>query len=393
MRSPINPSLLVIAALAIAVLAAAFWMWSDTGPERSEAANEQAKTEMHLEIDGTLGAGAVHCDSRTQSTCKLTKGSTFAVQIIPSAIPIGGYDIWVTFLEYGTLLYKPTDEPVDEVKFPDADPDFRKRSPARPSGKEGAVAHSAFTGFIIPLPNSFQKTTFVNLTFNCAENGQTPGQAHSSLMRLVSRNESPSGTVFDDDGVTSVPNVSGLTVECNPPPTATPTPTNTPTPTVTDTPTPTNTTTPVTCLTEPPATPFKQQAPCDTDQDGCSDQSENGALQFLGGQRNYLYHWDFFDVWTHPGDDPSGWERNRVINIFDIIATGARFGPGPVLSKADALAQALVPPTDGGGYHPAYDRGPVFGANNWDREPPDGSINVVDDMLGIAKQFGHNCDH
>ena len=62
-----------------------------------------------------------------------------------------------------------------------------------------------------------------------------------------------------------------------------------------------------------------------------------------------------------------------------------------MLSKGDALAQALVAPTDATGYHPAFDRGPIIGANDWDRAPPDGSINIVDDILGVAAQFGHNC--
>ena len=97
---------LLVATFAIAVLAAAFWMWSDAGPQRSEAANEQAKTEMHLEIEGSF-AGPVYCDSRTQTTCKLAKGSSFSVHIIPSAIPIGGYGGWQSRIEYGSLLYKP----------------------------------------------------------------------------------------------------------------------------------------------------------------------------------------------------------------------------------------------------------------------------------------------
>ena len=141
----------------------------------------------------------------------------------------------------------------------------------------------------------------------------------------------------------------------------------------------------------PTPTPAKQPDPGDTDQDGCSDQAENGPDEGFGGLRNYVYFWDFYDVWTHPAGDPNGWERNRVINIFDVIAVAMRFGVGPLLSKSDALAQALVPPTDVRSYHPAYDRGPIVGPNNWDRAPPDGAINMVNDILGVAVQFGHNC--
>ena len=357
---------LVIATSAFAVLAAAFWMSSGSGPEHSEAANEQAKTEIHLEIDGSLGTGPVHCDSRTQTTCKLVKGSTFALQVIPNAIPVGGYTLMQSLIEYGSLLYKPTEDPYGEFTWPEAV--FTVRAPTAPTGKEGSVGHAGVTALVPPLPASFQKTTLVTLTFNCSENDQTPGQSHSNLIRLVDFNESPSGAYFllADGITTTVPNVGSLTIECTVAPTATPTPMITPTPT-------------------------KQPAPGDTDLDGCADEAENGAIPQFGGRRNYQYFWDFFDVWTHPAGDPIGWERNAVINIFDILAVAIRFGPGPSLSKQAALAAALTEPVDDTSYHAAYDRGPIIGALNWERGPPDGSINIVDDILGVAAQFGHNC--
>ena len=61
------------------------------------------------------------------------------------------------------------------------------------------------------------------------------------------------------------------------------------------------------------------------------------------------------------------------------------------LSKSDALAQALVPPTDATSYHAAFDRGPIVGPNVWDKGPPDGTINIVHDLLGVALHFGHSC--
>ena len=358
---------LAIATLSIAVLAAVFWMWSGTGPERSEAANEQAKSEMHLEIDGSLGTGQVHCDSRTQTTCKLAKGSTFALQVIPNAIPVGGYTAAYSLIEYGSLLYKPTEDPTAEFSWPAAV--LTVRAPAAPTGKEGAVGHGAVTALIPPLPVSFQKTTLVTLTFNCSENDQTPGQSHSNLMRLIDSNESPSGASFmlADGTTTTVPNAGSLTIECSVAPTATITPT-------------------------PTITPTKQPDPGDTDLDGCTDQAENGPNAGSGGLRNYTYFWDFYDVWTRPAGDPNGWERNRVVNIIDILGVAARFGVGPApVSKAQALADALAIPAAPGGYHAAYDRGPVIGANSWDRAPADGTINVVNDVLGVALQFGHNC--
>ena len=129
----------------------------------------------------------------------------------------------------------------------------------------------------------------------------------------------------------------------------------------------------------------------DTDRDGCTDEAENLNNESMGGNRNPNDYWDFFDVWTHPPAEPLLWERNRVLNMFDILAVAMRFSPGPALTKQEALAEALSEPSDDTSYHAGYDRGPIIGANNWDRGPPDGSINIVDDVLGVAGQFGHSC--
>ena len=129
----------------------------------------------------------------------------------------------------------------------------------------------------------------------------------------------------------------------------------------------------------------------DDDNDGCSDVQELGNDENLGGRRNPHSFWDFYDVWTHPPGQPTAWERNGVLNLFDIFAVAVRFGPGPTLSKQDAFTEALTQPSDDTSYHAGYDRGPKAGLNDWDQGPPDGSINIVDDILGVAKQFGHNC--
>ena len=141
----------------------------------------------------------------------------------------------------------------------------------------------------------------------------------------------------------------------------------------------------------PTPAPTKQPDPGDTDQDGCSDVAENGLNARFGGRRDYLSFWDFYDVWTHPAGEPQVWARDRVITLFDILGVARRFGPGPFLSEAEAIAGALTPPTSASGYHPAYDRGGLLGLNPWDRAPPDGAIDIPDDILGVAAQFGHTC--
>jgi hypothetical protein len=132
----------------------------------------------------------------------------------------------------------------------------------------------------------------------------------------------------------------------------------------------------------------------DTDRDGCADGEEaapKSAAQ-QGGGRSPLSFWDFYDVWEEMS--PNVWQRNKTVNVLgDIIGVAGRFGalhsmPYP---KAQALADALTPPTSVTGYHASFDRGTQNGPNPWNANPPNGAINVFDDILGVASQFGHNC--
>ena len=168
-----------------------------------------------------------------------------------------------------------------------------------------------------------------------------------------------------------------------------------PTPTVTPSPTPTATPLPKDPGADTDGDTVPNGTDLDDDNDGCSDIAElnndAGSEQF-GGQRQPHWFWDFYDVWTHPPGQPSAWERNKVLNIADIFASALRFGPGPVPPAEEfAVAEALIAPVDENSYHIAYDRGPLVGPNAWDKGPPDGTINIVDDIAGVAAQFGHSC--
>ena len=146
------------------------------------------------------------------------------------------------------------------------------------------------------------------------------------------------------------------------PPTNTPTPPgmNTPTPPggPTDTPTPT------------------KQPDGDTDADGCTDTQENGPDETLGGRRDYLNFWDFFDP-----------NRDRAVGFLDFLAVLRHFntagdpstldpdGPEPLLGEYWASA-------DRGGQAP--------GGDPWDELPANGSITFAD-FLSVLRQFGHTC--
>lgn len=122
----------------------------------------------------------------------------------------------------------------------------------------------------------------------------------------------------------------------------------------------------------------------DTDFDGCSDQEELGPNQSLGGLRDFTNFWDFFDTHTENGLN-AGTRLAGLVDIGDILNIVLRFGQSgdpniDPLSDATAMS-----------YHTRYDRGgPMAGQNPWNRNPPDGLIEIGD-ILAAVQQFGHSC--
>ncbi|MEX2159015.1 MAG: flexitail domain-containing putative surface protein [Dehalococcoidia bacterium] len=103
----------------------------------------------------------------------------------------------------------------------------------------------------------------------------------------------------------------------------------------------------------------------DSDGDGCTDAQELGANEDLGGRRNPLNPYDFFD--------PDG--NGTVDLFFDIFAVAGAFGTQPFEA----------------GYDLDLDRGSPYGGDVWDLRNPDGGIDLFTDVFGIAYQFGHHC--
>lgn len=124
----------------------------------------------------------------------------------------------------------------------------------------------------------------------------------------------------------------------------------------------------------------------DSDGDGClntaEQQSAPGSEQ-SGGRRNYLSFWDFYDT-----PDANGY-RDGTVDLFgDIFGVAFRFGASGN-PNADPLG---LPIPAAPAYHPGFDRSePAPGADPWDAGPPDGGIDLFNDILGTAFQFGHAC--
>jgi len=172
---------------------------------------------------------------------------------------------------------------------------------------------------------------------------------------------------------------------------ASPTLTPTPTPTPTTTPTPSNTPTP---SSTPTATPI-----ADTDGDGCSDSEELGSDATLGGQRDPLNPYDFYDV-PVPTAFEGGTMANRdkaVTILGDVLAVAeysgttdggaCNAGPDRIQGTGDDRCYDQDNNGDTQKDGRAYDRsvGAVWS------DAPNGAITIIEDLLLVLAQTGHSC--
>jgi hypothetical protein len=119
----------------------------------------------------------------------------------------------------------------------------------------------------------------------------------------------------------------------------------------------------------------------DTDKDGCTDVEEMGPNNMLGGQRNRLLFWDFFDTPTGPS-----LQRDKVATVADIAAVVSRFG-----ATGSTAIDPLSMPGAAPAYHTAYDRTDDPGsADRWKLLGPNGSL-TIEDIVMEVNQFGTTC--
>lgn len=131
------------------------------------------------------------------------------------------------------------------------------------------------------------------------------------------------------------------------------------------------------------------------DGDGCTAAQERGSNEALGGMRDPLNHWDFFDT------PDAGGARDGVVTYDpeetddDVDRVFARYfanddgGTATPNRYSDPLSTPIPTPDE---YFPAYDRSaPPAGAEKWQLGPPDGTIDLFNDIIGVANQAGHDC--
>jgi hypothetical protein len=118
----------------------------------------------------------------------------------------------------------------------------------------------------------------------------------------------------------------------------------------------------------------------DDDGDGCSDIREVGAMASLGGRRNPLDYWDFYDVGRHRGVagvfGDENLNKDGVINLQDALII------------LDAFGQEGVHVTDLDRYIPDLLQPWRTAADN---EPPTGDKVTFVDVFANLESFGHSC--
>jgi hypothetical protein len=106
-----------------------------------------------------------------------------------------------------------------------------------------------------------------------------------------------------------------------------------------------------------------QGAGADTDHDACADTRELGPNEWLGGRRDPVNQWDFFDP-NHDGQH----------TMADVLIVVQHYG------------QTSTSPD----YSPDVDRTSP-GPNYWNLGPPNGKISI-EDVLAAARIYHQNCN-
>ncbi|MDZ4279107.1 MAG: flexitail domain-containing putative surface protein [Dehalococcoidia bacterium] len=309
------------------------------------------KARMALQVYNSKDKTVLVCDTGPiHRECNIRAGDPFSVDVLASSPPAVGYEAFQIVLQYPNLLTLQQQPGTGENRSPKCNLGSEEKT-APTSTTPGRYLLSCKLG----PPITHYAGTLANVQFDCGTGG---GQAQIDLIGGTGANVSvyvnPSifgSLIFLKSVAKGSKNVADSVV--------------------------------INCLP-------------DKDFDGCTDGQEQGSDPEKGGMRSPNNHWDFYDVWTQSTTSPSGWVRNREIDLFgDIFGVATRFGAmrSSPPTKIQALGEALVPPSAGDktGYHAAFDRGVQIGPNPWDLAPPDGTIDLFTDINGIAAQFGHSC--
>jgi len=271
-------------------------------------------------------------------TCTVEPGQPFILTVVADSANADGHIAFQTQVNYDALVqnggsYTPTTQASAEVVITACGyPGISLRS-------NNATAHVVSHGATAGVTPCSASGGLISFAMTCS----TSTSSNEFLLVPYQEPGNTLGTVwksaaFGNPNVT--PAVTNVTVNCGP-------------------------TTPM---------PTPTFSPTDVDGDGCSNAAENGPDEEHGGRRDYLSPWDFYD--------PNGDGLVDLLN--DIVGVAIAFGltysdPG----YSQALDRSPPPP-------PWVEPDPAK-RDPWDMGPPDGIVDLLVDIFGVADQFGHDC--
>lgn len=174
-------------------------------------------------------SGGVCNDPTVPTTCDVPLNSTFSLSVDTLTPPTKGYVLAQTFVDFGTdLTYKPTEKAIEEVVWPDCDPEIVVRqqvdqtqgppTPPPPYWRNSnrVVSHGCVTGVVPPLAESDHAGGLVEFDLTCS------ADISSTQLSLLPYDDSAFGSVQGTNGAAFVlqddtlvvPNVSDLTINC-----------------------------------------------------------------------------------------------------------------------------------------------------------------------------------
>ncbi len=282
-------------------------------------------TPIGPEMGLRLAAGG-YCEPLDSTDCFVHHGNRFIVSLDALVVPDNGYVLAQGWVSYGDDLGGAVQG--DSAAWPDCQAAyFTINSDQGGNSNLDSFNTGCLTG-LITQPVSFHVGSLFTFMLTCSNFNSV------NVLELIPNLVEPAGTfgaLFTDaDSNQVVPDVSQfgqLSITCQ--------------------------------------NLSKQSEPGDSDGDGCSDQKEQGPDETLGGQRNFLNAWDYYDMNGDSIIDLSN-------DIFEVIQHYAPTG--------SELAYSLV-----------FDRGPSSGPDVWNMTAPDGVIDLSNDILGVIQQYLHDC--
>jgi hypothetical protein len=197
--------MLRILAAAVAVLAL-FALASSQLVDQRDGIAEAASggEEMLLNIPGG------DCDDATRpTTCDVDAGGTFTLSVEAFTIPAAGYFLAEAWVDFGAdLVYKAAPATIDEVTWPDCDPEIALR------GQLSATSMhiGCITALTPPLPLSLHTGSLFEIPLTC------PASSGSHLVSLLQYGGPVTGTTGTQyvipEQTRIIPKVNNLTVNC-----------------------------------------------------------------------------------------------------------------------------------------------------------------------------------